>query len=232
MTRRSSRLEDLFGPDEASEVAKVLHEWLRGYRQSLQPNRRRLLESFELVDVARKVVGVGSVGTRCWIAYFRGRDDDDPLFLQIKEAEASVLEPHLATSAYNNHGRRVVEGQRLMQSASDIFLGWHRATDSAGVSRDFYVRQLWDGKLSPQIEIMEPVVLEAFAEMCGSTLARGHARSGDRVAIASYLGSGVPFDRALTSFAADYADQNQRDYEQVVAAIRDGRLPADAGPMA
>ncbi len=226
-----SRLEDLFDAAEAVQLARVLHEWLRGYRQSLQPDRRRLLESFELVDVARKVVGVGSVGTRCWIAYMRGRDSSDPLFLQIKEAEASVLESHLANSAYGNHGRRVVEGQRLMQSASDIFLGWHRAKDPSGTSRDFYVRQLWDGKLSPQIEVMEPEVLEAFGEMCGSTLARAHARSGDRIAIASYLGGGSAFDRALTRFATDYAEQNQRDFEQVVAAIHDGRLPADAGEM-
>jgi len=226
-----TRLEELFDPEEASQIASVLHAWLRGYRQSLQPNRRRLLESFELVDVARKVVGVGSIGTRCWIAFMRGLDSSDPLFLQIKEAEASVLEPHLAMSAYGNHGRRVVEGQRLMQSASDIFLGWHRATDPTGTTRDFYVRQLWDGKLSPQIEMMEPEVLAAFGEMCGSTLARGHARSGDRVAIASYLGGGTPFDRALTRFAVDYADQNERDYEDVVAAIREGRLPADADEM-
>ncbi|MGZ4736943.1 MAG: DUF2252 domain-containing protein [Acidimicrobiia bacterium] len=224
-------LEDLATPDEAGLLRVALYEWFRGYRQSLQPDRRVLLESFELIDMARKVVGVGSVGTRCWIAYLRGRDDGDPLFLQIKEAEASVLEPYVAKSAYQNHGRRVVEGQRLTQSASDIFLGWDRAADRGGIDRDFYVRQLWDGKMSAQIELMEPEVLEVYGEICASTLARAHARSGDRIAIASYLGSGTVFDRAITSFAQAYADQNQRDYEAVVAAIKAGELEADASEM-
>jgi uncharacterized protein (DUF2252 family) len=224
------RLDELVPDAEAGEITEVLRRWLRGYRESLQPSLRLLLESFEVIDVARKVVGVGSVGTRCWITYLHGRDTDDPLFLQIKEAEASVLEPYLRKSTYGNHGRRVVEGQRLTQSASDIFLGWDRATDQAGTARDFYVRQLWDGKMSPQIDIMEPELLETFGELCGSTLARAHARSGDRVAIASYLGSGPAFDRAITTFAALYADQNDRDHDAVVRAIRSGRLEAEDVP--
>ena len=178
------RLDDLVPGAEAEKMLEVLRSWFRGYRQSLQPDRRRLLEGFEVKDVARKVVGVGSVGTRCWIAYMQGRDEQDPLFLQIKEAEASVLEPYAGKSTYANHGRRVVEGQRFTQTSSDIFLGWDRATDVTGEARDFYVRQLWDGKLSPQIDLMEPEVLKAFGAMCGSTLARAHARSGDWIAIA------------------------------------------------
>ena len=221
------RLEDLLPAPGAQAVREQLHLWFRGYRESLQPDRRHLLEGFELVDFARKVVGVGSVGTRCWIALLLGRDDGDPLFLQIKEAEASVLEPYVGTSAYKNHGRRVVEGQRLMQSASDIFLGWDRPETPDGTTRDFYVRQMWDGKMSAQIELMEPEVLKAYAYLCGSTLARGHARSGDRIAIAEYLGSGDVFDRALASFAETYAEQNQRDYEAVLVAIKDGVLAVD-----
>jgi uncharacterized protein (DUF2252 family) len=225
------RLEDLLGPEEAVGMRKALHEWFRGYRQSLQPDRRVLVESFEIVDMARKVVGVGSVGTRCWIVYLRGRDEGDPLFLQIKEAEASVLEPYVGKSVYQNHGRRVVEGQRLTQASSDIFLGWDRAEDRTGTNRDFYVRQLWDGKLSAQIDLMEPEVLEVYGEICASTLARAHARSGDRVAIAAYLGGGSVFDRAIVAFANEYADQNDRDYEMVVEAIKDGELEADASEM-
>ena len=223
------RIDELFPDVEAERVVEQLRTWLRGYRQSLQPDRRRLLEAFELKDMARKVVGVGSVGTRCWIAYMQGRDESDPLFLQIKEAEASVLEPYAGKSAHANHGRRVVEGQRLTQSSSDIFLGWDRASDQTGTSRDFYVRQLWDGKMSPQIDLMEPEVLKVFGRLCGSTLARAHARSGDRIAIASYLGTGAAFDRAIATFARAYADQNERDYETVVAAIKAGELAADDG---
>jgi uncharacterized protein (DUF2252 family) len=223
------RLDELVPGAEAEKMLELLRRWFRGYRQSLQPDRRILLESFEIMDMARKVVGVGSVGTRCWIAYMQGRDEGDPLFLQIKEAEASVLEPYVGKSTYNNHGRRVVEGQRLTQSSSDIFLGWDRAEDGTGQARDFYVRQLWDGKLSPQIELMEPEVFEAFGRMCGSTLARAHARSGDRIAIAAYLGNGSVFDRAVASFARDYADQNDRDHAAVVAAIEAGELVAHDG---
>ena len=197
-----------------------LHERYRVYRQSLQPDRRHLLEGYRIVDFARKVVGVGSVGTRCWIALLLGKDDADPLFLQVKEAEASVLEPFAGKSRFANHGRRVVEGQRLLQSAGDILLGWTRAEGIDGVERDFYVRQLWDWKVSPTVETMTPDILRIYAQLCGWTLARGHARSGDRIAIAAYLGTGVGFERAIADFAAAYADQNERDFEAVNAAER------------
>jgi uncharacterized protein (DUF2252 family) len=221
------RFEELMSHADADAQRAHLHEWYRQYRRSLQPDRRHVLETFELVDVARKVVGVGSVGTRSWIALLLGRDDGDPLFLQIKEAEASVLEPYVKKAEYPHHGRRVVEGQRLMQSASDIFLGWDRATGEDGKARDFYVRQLWDGKLSADVDSMEPEVLSVYGEMCGSTLARAHARSGDRIAIASYLGNSDVFDRAIATFAAAYADQNERDFETVTAAANAGVLPVD-----
>jgi hypothetical protein len=165
------------------------------------------------------------VGTRCWITLMLGRDETDPLFLQIKEAEASVLEPFAAGSEFSQHGQRVVEGQRLMQAASDIFLGWDRTTDLEGVEHHFYVRQLWDGKISADLATMPASLLPVYGQMCGWTLARAHARSGDRIAIAAYLGSGDVFDRALVDFALAYAAQNRRDYETVAAAGRAGRLP-------
>jgi uncharacterized protein (DUF2252 family) len=220
------RIEDLLPDIAADQLRQGLHASLRGYARTLQPDRRHLVDRLRLADVARKVVGVGSVGTRCWVALMLGRDDDDPVFLQIKEAEASVLEPHLAKSPYANHGRRVVEGQRFMQSASDIFLGWERFTHPDGSVHDFYIRQLWDGKLSAQIDLMSPTVLGIYGEMCGSTLARAHARSGDRIAIASYLGPGDVFDRAIGAFAVAYADQNQRDFDAVTAAVAAGELEA------
>jgi uncharacterized protein (DUF2252 family) len=217
------RLASLTGDMDPELVVPWVHERFREYRASLQPDRRRLLEAYELVDIARKVVGVGSVGTRCWIVLLRGRDAGDPLFLQIKEAEASVLEPYSGAAEYDNHGERVVEGQRLLQAASDILLGWFRvASPDDGMHRDFYVRQLWDGKLSPAIERMTPDLLAIFAEMCGWTLARAHARSGDRVAIAGYLGGGDVFDRALGEFAVAYAEQNQRDFESVTKTFAAG----------
>ena len=197
-----------------------LHKRYRVYRRSLQHDRRHLLESYRLVDFARKVVGVGSVGTRCWIALLLGKDDADPLFLQVKEAEASVLEPYAGKSSFSNHGRRVVEGQRLLQTAGDILLGWTRAQGIDGVERDFYVRQLWDWKVSATVETMTPDILKIYAQLCGWTLARGHARSGDRIAIVGYLGTGVGFERAIADFAAAYADQNERDFEAVSAAER------------
>jgi uncharacterized protein (DUF2252 family) len=202
---------------------EVIRSWLldrfRVYRHSLQPDRRRLLESYRLVDFARKVVGVGSVGTRCWIGLMMGKDDTDPLFLQIKEAGSSVLEAHAGKSGYANHGQRVVEGQRLLQASSDVLLGWVHATGMDGVERDFYVRQLWDWKVSADLDTISPLFLKIYAEMCGWTLARGHARSGDRVALAAYLGNGDVFDRAIADFASAYADQNQRDYDHAVAVI-------------
>ena len=214
-------------PDEIT--ASVL-ELYRGYRRTLQPDRKRLLEEFRYADLARKVVGVGSVGTRCWILLLLGRDDGDPLFLQVKETGPSVLEPLLGRSQFRNHGQRVVEGQRLMQAASDIFLGWIR--NKAGLDgrqRDFYVRQLWDWKTSVDIETILPRGLELYAQACGWTLARAHARSGDRIAIATYLGKGDAFDRALADFAVAYADQNERDYATLVEAAKDGRIEAKEG---
>ncbi len=214
-------VDELAREQDAAVDIEQLRVWLRErfriYRHSLQPDRRRLLESYRIVDIARKVVGVGSVGTRCWIMLMLGKDDTDPLFLQMKEAEASVLEPYAGKSGYASHGQRVVEGQRLLQASSDILLGWMRTPGLDGVVRDFYVRQLWDWKVSPNLETMTPEIMKVYAEMCGWTLARGHARSGDRVAIAAYLGSGNTFDEAIADFAAAYADQNQRDFEHAVA---------------
>ena len=217
--------------DEAMDAQAWLEEHFEIYLRSLQPDRRRLLETYRIVDMARKVVGVGSVGTRCWILLLTGRDNNDPLFLQIKEAEASVLEAHGPKSEYEHHGQRVVEGQRLLQAASDILLGWLQAEGLDGVTRDFYVRQLWDSKLSPDLETMPADVLPIYAELCGWTLARGHARSGDRIAIAAYLGSGDAFDRAISDFSAAYADQNERDYEAATAAARSGRLAVSAAAL-
>ena len=202
---------------------------IRAYRRTLTPDRRQLLERYRYVHAARKVVGVGSVGTRAWIVLMLGRDDGDPLFLQLKEAEASVLEPFLGKSTFAQHGQRVVEGQRLTQAASDIMLGWIRTTDTGGVSRDFYMRQLWDGKGSAIIESMNPHGMTMYAQLCGSSLAKAHARSGDAIAIGSYLGSGDAFDRALASFAEAYADQNERDYDALAAAADSGRVKAETG---
>jgi uncharacterized protein (DUF2252 family) len=218
-------------PEEgrADRAEAWFRDVLRSYRRTLSADRRRLLERFRYVDLARKVVGVGSVGTRAWIVLMLGRDDDDPLFLQAKEAEASVLEPYVGRSVYANHGQRVVEGQRLMQAASDIMLGWIRVEAPDGVTRDFYVRQLWDAKGSAAVETMDARTLARYGEVCGLTLARAHARSGDVVAIASYLGSGDVFDRALASFAGAYADQNERDYEALQEAVRTGRITAETG---
>ena len=212
-------ISDLFQGEDAAELRGWLEERIRVYRRTLQPDRRRLLESYRLVDFARKVVGVGSVGTRCWIALMLGRDNADPLFLQVKEAEASVLEAHAGKSGFANHGQRVVEGQRLLQAASDILLGWTHTVGLDGVERDYYLRQLWDGKFSADIDSMGPLALDIYARLCGWTLARGHARSGDRVAIAAYLGGGDAFDKAIAEFSTAYADQNQRDYDTVSAAL-------------
>jgi len=202
----------------------------RTYRRSLQGDRRVLVESFRYIDLARKVVGVGSVGARAWILLMLGRDDQDPLFLQVKEAQSSVLEGPLGKSKFRNHGQRVVEGQRMMQAASDIFLGWVRNPKGMdGAVRDFYVRQLWDWKVSADLETLAPLGLQLYAQMCGWTIARAHARSGDRIAIASYLGKGDVFDRAMADFATAYADQNERDYNAVAAATRDGRIKVEEG---
>ena len=200
---------------------------LGAYRRTLETDRRYLLEQFEFADMARKVVGVGSVGTRCWIILLLGRDESDPLFLQIKEAEASVLSRFVGASKYTNQGQRVVAGQRLMQAASDIFLGWQRTEAGLdGKQRDFYVRQLRDWKFSMPIEIMVPRGMRIYGQMCGWTLARAHARSGDRIAIAAYLGGADVFDQAITRFAAAYADQNERDHRSLVDAVAAGRITA------
>jgi uncharacterized protein (DUF2252 family) len=213
-------LSDLFHGEGEDELRAWLADRIRSYRKSLQPDRRHLLESYRMVDFARKVVGVGSVGTRCWVALMLGRDDEDPLFLQIKEAEASVLEPYAGSSRFGNHGQRVVEGQRLLQASSDILLGWIRTEGLDGVMRDYYVRQLWDWKFSADIDAMTPQTMEVYARLCGWTLARGHARSGDRIAIAAYLGSNEAFDKAMAAFAVAYADQNERDYATVAKALK------------
>jgi uncharacterized protein (DUF2252 family) len=214
------------GPEDIDAFARGT---VRAYRRTLSADRRRLLERFRYVHAARKVVGVGSVGTRAWIMLMLGRDAGDPLFLQLKEAEASVLEPFLGASPFANHGQRVVEGQRLMQAASDIMLGWIRATDLEGRDRDFYVRQLWDAKGSADVDTMNATGMGVYAELCGRTLAKAHARSGDPVAIASYLGRGDRFDRALATFAEAYADQNERDFRALQEAVASGRVVAETG---
>ena len=183
-----------------------------------------------MVDLARKVVGVGSVGTRCFIVLLLGLDNGDPLFLQIKEAQESVLEPILGKTEFSNHGQRVVEGQRLMQAVSDIFLGWLHADKTLdGNPRDFYFRQLWDWKTSVDLDTILPKGLEAYAEACGWTLARAHARSGDRVAIAEYLGKGAVFDQAVSEFAVAYADQNEKDHAALRKAADEGRITVEEG---
>jgi uncharacterized protein (DUF2252 family) len=217
------------GQIDRAGLETELHVLIGEYRRTLQSDRRVLLEQYDFTDLARKVVGVGSVGTRCWIALMLGRDENDPLFLQIKEAQASVLSPYLGASKYANQGERVVAGQRLMQAASDIFLGWQRTTGLDGQYRDFYVRQLRDWKFSFPIETMVPEGLRIYAAVCGGTLARAHARSGDRIAIAAYLGGSDVFDRAIADFAAAYADQNQRDYDALAQAAASGRVTAERG---
>jgi uncharacterized protein (DUF2252 family) len=222
-------IEDLV-PDQTDRAA--LEAQFAGliskYRRTLETDRRFLLDEFRFADLARKVVGVGSVGTRCWIVLMLGRDDADPLFLQVKEAEASVLSRFVGASKYANQGQRVVAGQRLMQATSDIFLGWQRVEAGLdGRQRDFYVRQLRDWKFSLDIETMVPRGMRMYGQVCGWTLARAHARSGDRIAIASYLGGSDVFDRAITDFAAAYADQNERDHKSLLAAVASGRIAAE-----
>jgi len=220
-------VDELAGPEHAELAHAAISGLLRDYRRTLAGDRRRLIGRFRYADAARKVVGVGSVGTRAWIVLMLGRDDDDPLFLQAKEAGPSVLEPYLGRTPYANHGQRVVEGQRLMQSASDILLGWLR--DKTDDPRDLYVRQLWDQKGSPAVDTMPPADLADYGRLCGWTLAKGHARSGDPVAIASYLGTGDVFDVALGTFAEHYAEQNERDYEALQQAAASGRIEAQRG---
>jgi uncharacterized protein (DUF2252 family) len=222
-------VEEVWKSAKSGEIERRLLELIGQYRKTLDGDVRHLVEGYRYVHAARKVVGVGSVGTRAWIVLFLGRDPGDPLFLQVKEAESSVLEGAAGKSRFKQQGRRVVEGQRLMQAASDIFLGWISGTDPEGVTRDFYVRQLWDGKGSAQIERMTPETMGLYGKLCGWTLARAHARSGDRVAIAAYLGKGGAFDQAMTDFAEAYADQNESDFKEFEAAVEKGRLKAVKG---
>jgi uncharacterized protein (DUF2252 family) len=222
-------LEDLVLTEEARHrTERSLRKLIKQYRRTLA-DEHHPLEEYRYVHMARKVVGVGSVGTRAWVVLMMGVDESDPLILQAKEAQPSVLERFAGRSAYPNHGQRVVVGQRLMQTASDIFLGWLRVKDIDGQSRDYYVRQLHDWKGSAHVDTLRVPGAIRYARMCGTTLARAHARSGDWIAIASYLGKGDRFDEAIADFATAYADQNERDYEALVTAVRSGRVSARTG---
>ncbi|MCF1594271.1 DUF2252 domain-containing protein [Streptomyces muensis] len=225
-------LAELLPGAEGEGLARMLRTLVDDYRSSLTSERRHLLSRYHVVDMARKVVGVGSVGTRCWIILLLGRDDGDPLLLQAKEAGESVLAPYCEASPFQNQGERVVTGQRLMQAASDIFLGWQHVTGLDGRERDFYVRQLRDWKGIARPETMDPGTLALFARLCGASLARAHARSGDPVAIAAYLGRRDTFDRALVRFAESYADQNERDHRELADAVAAGRVTARTDPAA
>jgi uncharacterized protein (DUF2252 family) len=222
-------IEDVLPNAEREELEDVVRRMIGTYRRTLPRDRAHLLESYRYVHATRKVVGVGSVGARTWILLLTGRDEADPLFLQFKEAQASVLEPFLGKSEFPQHGQRVVEGQRMMQAAPDVMLGWERILTIDGEERDFYIRQLWDSKGSAEVEAMDPAGLEAYGRVCGWTLARAHARSGDRIAIAAYLGGGGAFDNAMATFAETYADQNERDYRALEAAVTSGRVVAELG---
>jgi uncharacterized protein (DUF2252 family) len=219
-------VEEVFADMQADALYEQLRAVLGKYRRSLQSDRRHLLDRFIMVQVARKVVGVGSVGTRAWIVLMDGGDGDEPLFLQAKEAQPSVLADYCGRSQYTNEGERVVAGQHLMQAISDIFLGWTRTTGADKVERDFYVRQLRDWKFSVPIEQMLPEGMTVYARLCGWTLARAHARSGDRIALAAYLGGSAKFDQAIADFAETYADQNERDYAALQTAVKNGKAEA------
>jgi len=222
-------LAELVSPDDARRDVDIVRAALDAYAASLDPDRRFLFETYRFVDMARKVVGVGSVGTRAWVLLFVGRDGQDPLVLQMKEAVASVLEPYLGASEYRNHGERVVRGQRLSQAAIDVFLGWQRSVGLDGKEHDFYIRQLWDWKASIDLTTMTESGLHAYTRACGWSMARAHARSGDRLAIAAYLGGGESFDRAIARFSAAYADQNERDHQRLAEACAAGELVAEHG---
>jgi len=221
--------DEMFPEVQKEAQLEIFHDLLHRYRASLPTDRRHLIEQYQFTDLARKVVGVGSVGTRVWILLLHGPSPDDVLFLQAKEAEASVLERFTKKSQYANHGARVVAGQRLMQASSDIFLGWQRTEGLDGRPHDYYVRQLQDWKGSVDTDNVIPAGMKAYGELCAHTLARAHARSGDRIAIAAYLGNNSTFEKALAKFAESYADQNERDYEAFAAACKSGRLHAEEG---
>ncbi len=222
-------IEELFDAAHQADLHDELRNLVASYRDTLQPDRRHLLAEYQLSQVARKVVGVGSVGMRSWILLLFGRNGDDALFLQAKEAQASVLEQFAGSSTERSNGERIVHGQHLMQATSDIFLGWQVVEGVDGVRRDYFIRQLKDWKGSAAVESMTPAAMNIYARMCGWTLARAHARSGDRIAIASYLGGSDPFDRAIGEFAEVYADQNERDYDALVQAERDERIEVQRG---
>jgi uncharacterized protein (DUF2252 family) len=218
---------ELLSKGQEHEYEERMREMLRRYRESLKGDRRHLFDSYRFVEMARKVVGVGSVGTRAWVLLMMGRDGQDPLFMQAKEAEASVLERYVGESEFKNHGERVVEGQWLMQASSDVLLGWLPALGLDDEERDFYVRQLWDGKRSVDVETLPPEGLEIYGRVCGWTLARAHARSGDRIAIGAYLGKGDAFDEAIADFSERYADQNELDYGKLADAAKSGRIEVE-----
>ena len=222
-------VEELFPEVESEATVELFHGVVRKYRAEPADRPAAPARAVPFSQLARKVVGVGSVGTRAWILLLHGPRPDDVLFLQAKEAEASVLERFTKKSAYANHGARVVAGQRLMQASSDIFLGWQRTEGIDGVSRDYYVRQLQDWKGSVDTDNAIPQGMKAYGELCAHTLARAHARSGDRIAMAAYLGTNPTFEKALAKFAESYADQNERDYEAFAAACKSGRLHAEEG---
>jgi uncharacterized protein (DUF2252 family) len=222
-------VEQLFSDIDADAIYDLLRTVLSRYRRSLPSDRRELLERFRLVQLARKVVGVGSVGQRAWVLLMDGADEDDPLVLQAKQAEPSVLANYCGASRYSNQGERVVAGQRLMQATSDIFLGWTHSPDVAGIDRHYYIRQLRDWKFSFPIEQLRPEGMTVYGHLCGRTVARAHARSGDRIAIAGYLGRSDKFDQAVADFAEAYADQNERDYSAFKQAVVDGRIQATTG---
>ncbi len=220
---------ELFDADDARDEAVYIRKLLDEYAAGLDVDRRYLFATYRFVDMARKVVGVGSVGTRAWVFLFVGREGKDPLVLQAKEAQASVLEPYLGASEFENHGERVVRGQRISHAASDIFLSWQRSEGLDGEQHDFYVRQLWDWKASIDLSTMSESGLHAYTRACGWSLARAHARSGDRLAIAAYLGTGSSFDDAIAGFSAAYADQNERDHQRLAEAVATGEVVAESG---
>jgi uncharacterized protein (DUF2252 family) len=222
-------LRELFDAAHVHDEEEFVRELISAYAASLDEDRRYLFGTYRFVDMARKVVGVGSVGKRAWVFLLVGRDGRDPLVLQAKEAQASVLEPYLGSSEFQNHGERVVRGQRISHAASDIFLGWQRSMGLDGMEHDFYVRQLWDWKASIDLSTMSESGLHAYTRACGWSLARSHARSGDRVAIAAYLGGGSAFERAIARFSTAYADQNELDYQRLADAVATGDVIAERG---
>jgi uncharacterized protein (DUF2252 family) len=222
-------LRELVDPTDAREDTDIVRVALEQYAASLDEERRYLFETYRFVDMARKVVGVGSVGTRAWVLLLVGRGGKDPLVLQMKEATASVLEPYLGASEFENHGERVVRGQRLSQAAIDVFLGWQRSLGLDGKEHDFYIRQLWDWKASIDLSTMSESGLQAYTRACGWSLARAHARSGDRLAIAAYLGAGAGFDKAIARFSRAYADQNEFDHQRLLDAVAAGEVAAESG---